>query len=159
MDLTKKKKTLRLISNGMYIVTSRAENMYGGATISWVTQASFKPPLIAAAIRPESNVFKCLSQSRRAIVHVLAADQHEIARRFLARTEVKESTMNGEPFTEGIAGLPILTRISSYLQCQVRQIINHAGDHALVLMEVLDAGFSGEIKPLLVDDSPWKYGG
>jgi len=159
MDLKKKQKALRLISNGMYIVTSRAGAKYGGATITWLSQASFKPPLIMAAIRPESSVFACLSESRHAAIHILGSHQQEIARKFLASTKAQEGLMNGEPFTEGTTSTPILQNISSYIECTVHQIIDGGGDHALVIMEAVHAEHSEDFKPLIVADSPWKYGG
>ena len=80
MDPNVKKKTLRMLSNGMYIVTSRHEDHYGGATVTWLSQASFKPPLLMAAIRRDSNVFECMQSSRSAAVHILGAHQQEMAR-------------------------------------------------------------------------------
>lgn len=159
MDLKKKQKALRQVSNGMYIMTSRAEGMYGAATITWLTQISFKPPLLIGAVRPDSTVFECLSQSRHVVVHVLAAHQVEIARKFLSATKVKDGFMNGEPFVEGTAVAPVLTNALSYIECRVDRIIDDGGDHKLVIMEVLDAEHLQEFKPLLVADSPWKYGG
>ena len=154
MDLKKKQKALRLISNGMYIVTSRAGEKYGGATITWLTQASFKPPLVVAAIRPDSKVFECLSESRLAAVHILAAHQHDIARKFLTATEVKNGLMNGEPFVAGKTSVPILKNITSHIECKVSQMFNAGGDHILVVMEVTDVEHLDDVKPLLVTDSP-----
>jgi flavin reductase (DIM6/NTAB) family NADH-FMN oxidoreductase RutF len=159
MDLKKKQKALRLISNGMYIITSHAGTKYGGATITWLSQVSFKPPLIMAAIRPESSVFACLSESRKAAIHILGSHQQEIARKFLASTDFREGLLNGEPFTEGTTSSPILQNISSYIECDVHQIIDGEGDHALVIMEAIHAEHSGDFKPLIVAESPWKYGG
>lgn len=159
MDLKKKQKALRLISNGMYVMTSRSGEKYGGATVTWLSQVSFKPPLIVAAIRPESIVFECLSESRHAAVHILASHQQEIARKFFAPTVVNNGAMNGEPITDGKTSSPILKTISSYMECSVRQIFSDGGDHELVVLEVLDAEHLGDTTPLLVADSPWKYGG
>ena len=159
MDLKQKQNALRMISNGMYVVTSRSGSKYGGGTITWLSQASFRPPLIMAAIRTESNVFECLSESREAAVHILSAQQKEIAHRFLASTTVRDGLMNGEPFVTGTTSAPILRNLSSYLECHVRHILNTGGDHALVVMEVMNAGHAEDFKPLLVADSPWKYGG
>lgn len=80
LDPEIRKRTLRLLTNGMYIITSRHGDSFGAATVTWVSQASFKPPLLMAAIRPESNVFRCLSQSRVAALHILNFDQQDIAR-------------------------------------------------------------------------------
>jgi flavin reductase (DIM6/NTAB) family NADH-FMN oxidoreductase RutF len=33
------------------------------------------------------------------------------------------------------------------------------GDHAIVILEVVNAEIRGEITPLTVADSPWEYGG
>ncbi len=159
MDLKKKQKALRQVSNGMYVMTSRSGTTYGAATITWLSQISFKPPLLLAAVRPESSVFGCLSESRHVAVHILAGHQMDVARKFLSTTEVKDGLMNGEPFIEGNTVAPILTNALSYVVCHVDQIIDGGGDHKLVIMEVLDAEHFRDFKPLLVADSPWKYGG
>ncbi len=101
MDAQTRKKTLRMLSNGVYVLTSRSENRYGAATVTWVSQASFKPPLIMAAVRRESNVFRCLEESRIAVLHIVGDRQQEIARRFFFPTQVGGGTINGEPFAEG----------------------------------------------------------
>jgi flavin reductase (DIM6/NTAB) family NADH-FMN oxidoreductase RutF len=148
-----------MISNGMYVVTSRSGDKYGGATVTWLSQASFKPPLIMAAIRPDSNVFDCLTESGSALVHMLGADQQEIARRFLSTTDVANGMMNGVPFSPGPEGMPVLGDMPAHVVCRVVQIINDRGDHALVLLEVVDAVVHRDTPPLLVADSPWTYGG
>jgi len=159
MDLRKKQKALRMISNGMYVVTARSGSKVGAATITWLSQASFKPPLVMAAIRPESNVFECLAGSREAAIHILGTGQQEIARRFLPATKARDGLINGEPYVSGSTSAPILRNVPSYVECRVRHIFNTGGDHSLVVMEVIAAEHSIDFKPLLVDDSPWKYGG
>ena len=63
MDKKVRQKTLRMLSNGVYVLTARNDDHYGAATVTWVSQVSFKPPLIMAAVRRESNVFRCLAAS------------------------------------------------------------------------------------------------
>jgi flavin reductase (DIM6/NTAB) family NADH-FMN oxidoreductase RutF len=86
MDPTIKKKMLRLLSNGVYIITSRHREQFGAATVTWLSQASFKPPLIMLALRTDSNVFRCLSQSGMAAVHVVETNQQDIAQKFFTPT-------------------------------------------------------------------------
>src|SRR5207253_3846937 len=81
MDAKVKQKTLRMLSNGVYVLTSRSEDRYGAATVTWVSQASFKPPLIMAAVRRESNVFECLAESRSAVLHIVGDRQRSEERR------------------------------------------------------------------------------
>lgn len=148
-----------MISNGMYVMTSRAGDKYGGATITWLSQISFKPPLIMAAVRPDSSVFECLKESRSVAIHMLGEGQQEIARKFISTTKVHDGKMNGESFTEGKTLSPILQFAPAYVECKVLKLIDGAGDHSLVVMEVVEAEIRQEVKPLLVADSPWEYGG
>ena len=160
MDLKIRQKTLRMLTNGIYIMTSRNGDRYGGATVTWVSQASFKPPMIMAAVRRESNVFQCLSKSGVAALHILGCDQQDVAQRFFAPTKICCGRMNGEPFADGRTSAPILENAPAYVECQVRRILEEgAGDHAIVIMEVLESECSKQVRPLTIAESPWEYGG
>jgi flavin reductase (DIM6/NTAB) family NADH-FMN oxidoreductase RutF len=158
MDTLKRKRTLRLLSNGIYIVTSSSGERFGAATVTWLSQASFTPPLVMAAIRPGSNVYRCLAESGAAAVHVLDVSQKDMAQKFFAPTAVVGETINGEPFRAGLTRAPILENARAYFECRVRQMIA-LGDHAVVIMEVVEADFRCDCSPLTVAASPWAYGG
>ena len=158
MDVKVRKQTLRMLSNGIYVMTSASATHYGAATVTWLSQASFKPPLVMAAIRPTSNVFRCLSESGIAAIHILDASQKDIAQRFFSPTSVVDETINGEPFVAGVTQAPILRNAAAYFECRVRQIVT-LGDHAVVIMEVVDAECRHDLSPLTVAASPWSYGG
>lgn len=159
MDTKVRRKTLRMLSNGVYVMSSRSGNHYGVATVTWISQASFRPPLIMAAVRPESNVFKCLRESRTAAIHILGHHQCDLAQKFFSPTRTNDGTINGEPFTSGATTAPILQNAPAYLECQVRHIVEDLGDHALVVLEVADATCREDVKPLTIAESPWEYGG
>ncbi|OLD65236.1 MAG: hypothetical protein AUI47_02590 [Acidobacteria bacterium 13_1_40CM_2_68_5] len=159
MDPESRRKTLRMLSNGLYVMTSRHGERCGAATVTWVSQASFRPPLLMAAVRPDSNVFACLRVSGAAAVHVLGKDQEELARRFFAPTRTDGGGINGEPFRDGVTGAPILRGAPAYLECRVRQILDGLGDHALVVLEVVGAECREQVTPLTIAESPWEYGG
>lgn len=159
MDPAVRKKTLLLLTNGVYILTSSCEGRHGGATVTWVSQASFRPPLLMAAVRKDSNVFKCLAESKLAALHVLSADQQDLARRFFTPTSVCGSLMNGEPFTEGKTTVPVLKNAPAYAECRVLRLVDDVGDHAVVIMEVLEAECRQHVDPMTVAESPWRYGG
>jgi flavin reductase (DIM6/NTAB) family NADH-FMN oxidoreductase RutF len=148
-----------MFSNGVYIITARSGNHYGGATVTWVSQSSFKPPLVMAAIRKESNVFRCLNESGVAAIHVVAWDQKEVAQRFFTPTKVQDGRMNVEPFHLGKTSAPILENAPAYIECRVRHIFDEVGDHAVVILEVVEAECAEGVSPLTVARSPWEYGG
>jgi flavin reductase (DIM6/NTAB) family NADH-FMN oxidoreductase RutF len=159
MDAKTRQKTLRLLSNGVYVLTSRAGDRLGVATVTWVSQASFKPPLLMAAVRRSSNVFHCLAGSRVAALHILASDQRDVAQKFFSPTKGKDGSLNGEPFTTGKTSSPILRNIGAYVECKVIDIREEYGDHAVILLEVIEAVCSEDFRPLTIADSPWEYGG
>ena len=159
MDPDVRKKTLRLLSNGVYIMTSRHKERYGAATVTWVSQASFKPPLIMAAVRPTSNVFQCLTASGHAALHIVADDQKDMAQKFFSPTAVDGNAINGEPFSEGIAAAPLLENAHAHIECRVIQILDGIGDHAVVILEVIEAQYASPLHPLTIAESPWNYGG
>lgn len=159
MDASAKRHALRMFTNGVYILTSRCDDTIGAATVTWVSQASFSPPLLSVAVRPTNSVFRCLAKSSVAALHVLGTDQSEIARRFFSPTAVTDGTINGEPFVDGATRAPILQSAPAYLECNVRQIIDQNSDHAVVILEVVEAVCRERTKPLTMADTPWEYGG
>jgi flavin reductase (DIM6/NTAB) family NADH-FMN oxidoreductase RutF len=159
MDPKIKQKVLRLLTNGMYILTSRSADRFGAATITWVSQASFKPPLLMVALRKDGSAFQCVVESRAAVLHVLNSDQQLIAQKFFAATSESQGLLNGEPYFEGTNGAPVLENLGAYLECKALEIAATHGDHATVIFEVLDAVLRKDVEPLTVTGSPWQYGG
>jgi flavin reductase (DIM6/NTAB) family NADH-FMN oxidoreductase RutF len=159
METTVRRATLRKLSNGVYVLTARAADRYGAATVSWVSQASFRPPLIMAAVRRQNTVFGCLVEGGAAALHIVAADQLELARRFFATTVARAGTINGEPFTAGTTSAPVLCSAPACIECSVEQVVETGGDHAVVILRVVAARCSGGFRPLTIADSPWEYGG
>ena len=159
MDPKTKQKVLRLLTNGMYILTSRSADRFGAGTITWVSQASFKPPLLMVALRKDGSAFQCVVESRAAILHVLDSGQQPIAQKFFAATVQSQGSLNGEPYCEGGNGSPVLENLRAYVECKALEIVPTPGDHAIVVLEVLDAVLRKEVEPLTVTGSPWQYGG
>ena len=159
MDARVRQKTLRMLSNGVYVLTSRSEDQYGAATVTWVSQASFKPPLIMAAVRTESKVFKCLAESRSAVLHIVGERQKAIAWRFFFPTHAVCGTINGEAFMEGKTAAPVFPNLPAHIECELEQIVDTRGDHAVVILRVVEAECQEEVRPLTMAEMPWKYRG
>ena len=159
VDTKVRQKTLRLLSNGVYVLTSRYEDRYGAATVTWVSQVSFKPPLVMVAVQRNSNVFKCLSESRIAALHIVANGQQETARKFFFPTRANCTTINGEPFADGKTAAPLLTNLPAHIECHVERIVDAGGDHAMVILQVVEAECREPVRPLTIAETPWEYGG
>jgi flavin reductase (DIM6/NTAB) family NADH-FMN oxidoreductase RutF len=160
MDPKIRQKALRLLTNGIYVMTSRSGEKFGAATVTWVSQAGFRPPLLMAALRKDGNVLECLVESRQAVLHILDKQQAKLAQTFFASAKESGGFLNGEPYTTGEkTSAPVLASAHAYLECELREILQQHGDHALVILEVVNAEIRKEVSPLTVADTPWEYGG
>src|ERR1700679_4083763 len=111
MDPKIRQKVLRLLTNGIYVLTSRSGENFGAATVTWVSQASFKPPLLMAALRKDGSVYQCLAESHHAVRRVLAVGQQAIAQKFFAPTKHADNALNGESYTLNKDSSPILSSL------------------------------------------------
>ena len=56
MDANAKKTALRMIPYGLYVLTAEArDGRVAAATVNWVTQASFEPPLVVVGVKVGSS--------------------------------------------------------------------------------------------------------
>jgi flavin reductase (DIM6/NTAB) family NADH-FMN oxidoreductase RutF len=159
MDARVRQKTLRLIANGVFVLTARCGERFGAATVTWVSQISFRPPLVMAAVRRDSNVFQCLEESGSAVLHIVGEDQRDIAKRFFHPTAAAGGTLNGEPYAAGHTAAPVLPRLPAHVEGWVRRVLDTGGDHALVILEAVQAECREEVRPLTIAQTPWHYGG
>jgi flavin reductase (DIM6/NTAB) family NADH-FMN oxidoreductase RutF len=129
------------------------------AIVTWVSQASFKSPLLMVASRKDGNRFQPVIEGRTAALHVLDRGQRDLAQKFFAATTESHRLLNGEPYLEAINGAPVLEILGAHLECKELKILEKPGAHAIVVFEVLDAVLRREIEPLTVMGPPWQYGG
>jgi flavin reductase (DIM6/NTAB) family NADH-FMN oxidoreductase RutF len=158
MDANIKKKVLRLIPYGLYIATSRAEEKIGAGTINWVTQSSFSPPLVVAAIKVDSTLHEVIAASRVFALHVLGKNQKDIATAFFKGAQPEGDTLNGYRFESGTTGAPLLVDPPAWFECRVVDEVLR-GDHTIYVGEVVEAGLRREEEPLTLRDTGFFYGG
>jgi flavin reductase (DIM6/NTAB) family NADH-FMN oxidoreductase RutF len=158
MDANIKKKVLRLIPYGLYIATSRAEEKIGAGTINWVTQSSFSPPLVVAAIKVDSTLHEVIAASRVFALHVLGKNQKDIATAFFKGAQPEGDTLNGYRFESGTTGTPLLVDPPAWFECRVVDEVLR-GDHTIYVGEVVEAGLRREEEPLTLRDTGFFYGG
>ena len=141
MDVTMKKTTLRMIPYGIYVLTANGDAGPTAATVNWVTQTSFDPPLIVIGVKSDSHTYAALKQSGNFTLNMLGKDQKGLAFGFFTPSEVDGNMISGEPFHEGTNGAPVLDNAPAYVECKVAEIIER-GDHHVVIGEVINANVS-----------------
>ena len=159
MDLQAKKTALRKIPHGVYIVGVKQETQLNAFTGTWFTQVSFTPPLVALAVKRASHSFEMIRHSRVFSVNWLGKDQQSIAEQFVKPAAVVGEKLRDVRHRLGKTGAPILEEAIAYVECEVREIANEQGDHALVIGEVVEAGVHKDEPALTLMDTGWHYGG
>ena len=159
MNDTAKKKLLRTIPHALYLLTSRAGSRTAASTVSWVTQASFQPPLIAVGLKKDSHTFAVVQEAKSFALNFLGGDQKEIAQKFFKHVEPEGNRLGGEEFKESLLlKHPVFPALAGFIECEVLQVVDK-GDHAVVVAEVIGAEPGSAEGPLLLSSTGWHYGG
>jgi flavin reductase (DIM6/NTAB) family NADH-FMN oxidoreductase RutF len=139
MDAEARKIALRMIPYGLYVMASETkEGRAAAATVSWVTQTSFEPPLIAVGVRVDSGIHEVTKKSRTFSLNIIHKEQADIAYSFFKASEKSDSKINGESYHSGITGSPILDSTPASIECKLFEVFD-IGDHSIFVGEVINA--------------------
>lgn len=160
MDPQVKKTALRMISHGLYLLTVEHQGHSNASTISWLSQASFEPPLVMAGVKAGTLTHTMVEASGRFAINLLAADQADMAQAFFKHPEQEGNRLNGYAFEAGpVTGAPLFLDAPASFECRVRETVK-GGDHTVVVAEVVGASVRDpDAAPLALHDTPWHYGG
>jgi flavin reductase (DIM6/NTAB) family NADH-FMN oxidoreductase RutF len=139
MNNDAKKTTLRMIPYGIYVLT--ADDGKGGiaaATVNFVTQSSFAPPLVVVGVKADSGAYQVVKAAGKFALNMLGKDQKALAFTFFRPADVKEGKLSGQAYRPGTTGAPILTEAPAAVECTVKTILAE-GDHHIVIGEVVEA--------------------
>jgi flavin reductase (DIM6/NTAB) family NADH-FMN oxidoreductase RutF len=140
MDANAKKTALRMIPYGLYVLTAqRADGSVAAATVNWVTQASFAPPLVAVGVKTDSQAHAVIKETRAFALNVLGKGQQGVAFTFFKPAARDGQRISGEPFRAGTTGAPVLERAAAFVECRLVDTVER-GDHSIFVGEVVDAG-------------------
>jgi flavin reductase (DIM6/NTAB) family NADH-FMN oxidoreductase RutF len=139
MDPNAKKTALRMIPYGLYVLTAEsADGTVAAATVNWVTQASFEPPLVVVGVKTDSTAYSVIKTSNAFALNVLGKGQQALAFTFFKPTTRDGNTVSGQPFRRGTSGAPLLEGTPAYVECKLVDVVER-GDHAIMVGQVVDA--------------------
>jgi flavin reductase (DIM6/NTAB) family NADH-FMN oxidoreductase RutF len=139
MNADAKKTVLRMIPYGIYVLTADdGKGNIAAATVNWVTQSAFAPPLVVVGIKTDSGAYKIVKEARTFALNMLGKDQKGAAFTFFKPTQVSEGKLSGLPYRKGATGAPLLTDAPGAVECRVTAIVEQ-GDHHIVVGEVVEA--------------------
>lgn len=142
MDPAQKKTALRMIPYGLYVLTAESgDGTVAAATVNWVTQASFEPPLVVIGVKADSGAHAIIKVAGAFALNILGKDQKGKAFAFFKPSERDGNTIAGEAFHAGSTGAPVLDSVPAYVECKLVDTIER-GDHSIFVGQVVDAGVS-----------------
>jgi flavin reductase (DIM6/NTAB) family NADH-FMN oxidoreductase RutF len=157
-----RRRLLWTFPSGLYALGSRSGDRRNAMTISWVSQVSFDPKLVAVGIEKTALTHELVEGGRAFSVCTIAREDRAIVRKLTKPVEVDETamTLNGFPFHDGVTGVPILDQAPAFVECEVRQAVD-CGGHTLFIGEVVDCAFQGpeDVEVLRMEDTRMSYGG
>jgi len=155
MDADAKKTALRMIPYGLYVLTAEDDDgEVAAATVNWVTQASFEPPLVVVGVKGDSGAHALLKKTGHFALNVLGKAHNDLAFTFFKPADKQGETISGQPYRRGSTGAPILTELPAYVECKVVEVVEK-GDHSVVIGEVVDAGVASAPEGRADDVTLW----
>lgn len=131
---------------GVAVITARSGSGPAGFTATSLTSVSADPPMVSFGVGTNASTWPALSGTDHVGVHILGEHQQELAATF-ARSGADRF---GAPtvWREGPAGIPVLDGVLAWMVCRIVARVP-AGDHRLILAEVLLGDASGAGRPLV----------
>jgi flavin reductase (DIM6/NTAB) family NADH-FMN oxidoreductase RutF len=148
-----------MVPHGLYVLTSQTPFDQVASTVSWLTQASFEPPLLMLALRRDTDTYHVVRQARAFVINILGKDQAAIAQKFFKHAELKDGTLSGEAFERTpLLEFAYFPHSAGFLECRVTDEVDR-GDHTVIVAQVVGAELKSAEGPLLLSSTKWQYGG
>lgn len=159
MDQAAKKTVLRHFPYGLYAVTVAHGGEEHGMTANWLTQTAFEPPMVVVAVENTSRTIGMIRDSHHFAINVLLKGQRDLAGKLGRTSEQAPHKLKGiKTKPAPVSGAPVLADCLGWVECRVVATLP-AGDHTLVLGEVVAAGVEHEGEPLTLEEAGFKYSG
>jgi flavin reductase (DIM6/NTAB) family NADH-FMN oxidoreductase RutF len=128
-----------LMTYGIYVLTSADGQTVNGMIASWVTQASYDPPLVIVAVHPNRYSHHLIEKSGAFALHVISRHRRDFLGRFKGPDAAAK--FDAIQWRRGKTGSPILDDCIAWLECRVVDRLS-PGNHTLFIGEVVAAGAS-----------------
>jgi 3-hydroxy-9,10-secoandrosta-1,3,5(10)-triene-9,17-dione monooxygenase reductase component len=133
-DPTELRKVLGTFATGVTVITTRApDGTAVGLTANSFNSVSLNPPMVLWSLAKTARSRSAFEAAQHWAVHILAADQEELANRFATRGTDKFA---GLIIDQGTGEVPLLHGCAARLQCRT-SFLYEGGDHIIFVGEVL----------------------
>ena len=142
---------------GVTIVTVAAgHGSLHGTTVNSFSSVSLDPMLVLVCLNENSYGLDLIERAGAFAVNVLSAGQQDVSRRFADRNRPAGPAMfDGVPFEPGVTGSPVLADATASFDCRLWRS-HRAGDHLIVLGEVVALVHRPQLEPLIFHAGTYK---
>ncbi|MEM1125409.1 MAG: flavin reductase family protein [Bacteroidota bacterium] len=149
------REVMRQVPSPVTVVTMRTPEGLRGVTIGSFTSVSLEPPLISFNVQRASQAHLALQTAEAFAVHVLSEAQVDLSNHFARPDRTGEEQFASIEYRVDTHGLPILPGAVAVLRCRPYAFYE-AGDHDLVLGEVLEATLEAPAAALLYHNRAYR---
>ena len=137
-------------ATGVVVLTTVAGRHDQAMTANSLTSVSLDPPLVLACVENDSRFAEAVLESGVWGVSVLARQARPAAAWLATRGRPLHGQLDRVAFHRGtVTGVALLDDALATLECRTRQVVP-AGDHQVVIADVLDAGLRDHTEPALL---------
>ncbi|WP_411147955.1 flavin reductase family protein [Streptomyces sp. A30] len=131
---------------GVAVITARGDAGPAGFTATSLTSVSAEPPLLSFGIGTGASSWPAVAETDHVGVHILGEHQQDLAATFARSGADRFGAATA--WREGPEGVPVLDDVQAWLLGRIVARVP-AGDHRLVLAEVVLGDSTGPGRPLL----------
>lgn len=153
-----RKTVLRMISYGLFALGTVRDTDVDLATVNWLTQVSFDPPLLAISVENGSHSIVLMRQTRLFALSVFGDDARDRAAQLGKRWSLNPGKADAVAHYPGKNGCPILSDAVGALECRVLNEMP-AGDSTVFLAEITNAEIPREGAPLSMAAAGFRHAG
>ncbi len=130
------RQALSQFTTGIAIITTvTPEGAPVGITANSFSSVSLNPPLVLWSLSLQAGSLNVFRQCARYLIHILAADQLDLAKRFATRGAERFGATSGTTWHLNTSGLPALEGCLAWFEC-VNRSQYEEGDHIILVGHV-----------------------
>jgi flavin reductase (DIM6/NTAB) family NADH-FMN oxidoreductase RutF len=137
-----------VLDPAMVVVTVAADGEVDGCLVGFHSQCSIDPPRYAVWLSVANRTHDLAQRADRLAVHVLGADDHDLASLFGGETGDDIDKLGRCAWTPGPGGVPLLDRCSTRIVGRIVASATDTGDHDVFVLDVEDATAEAGVTPI-----------
>lgn len=137
---------------GVAVITAAGPNGPVAMVVSSFATVSLRPPLVAFCAAHTSTTWPTIADARSCCINVLASSQGDLCKQLASKSG---NRFEGVGWSPAESGAPVLHGVVGWLECVIVEV-RLAGDHDLVLLEVLRHEVEQDREPLLFHRSGYR---